>query len=105
MDAVDKRSGKMVYIKEIHAGSEEHRIAEVLMQGEWSSDPRNHCVQVLKIFRDPQDSDLLYMVMPFLRPMADPPFEYVKEIMDFTDQVLEVGSSNLPSSGRLKPRT
>jgi len=80
----------MVYIKEISANSEEHRIAELLRQEEWTSDPRNHCVPILNLFKDPQDPELFYLVMPLLRPMNDPPFEQVKEIMEFTDQILEV---------------
>jgi len=96
----------MVYIKEIRAGSEEHRIAEILRQEEWTNDPRNHCVPVLNIFKDPQDPVLLYLVMPFLRPAFDPPFEHVKEIMEFTDQILEVDASRIliskPPNSRAK---
>ena len=95
MDATDKSSGGMVYIKEIETDSEEHRIAEVLKQAGWNADPRNHCVQVLNILRDPLDPGMMYMVMPFLRPMDNPPFQHVSEIMDFADQILEVGSSCL----------
>lgn len=90
VDATDINTGKMVYIKEIRAGSEERRIAELLRQNDWGSDPRNHCVPVLNIFGDTQDPEILYMVMPFLRPMFNPPFESVKEVIDFTDQILEV---------------
>lgn len=85
----------MVYIKEISANSEEHRIAEILRQEERTSDPRNHCVPILNIFKDPQDPDLFYLVMPLLRPMNEPPFEKVKEIMEFTDQILQVKMSHL----------
>ena len=96
----------MVYIKEIVANSEEHRIAEILRQGEWASDQQNHCVPVLNIFKDPQDPELLYMVMPFLRPMSDPPFQQVKEIMEFIDQILEVDKFHLsiskPPNSRVK---
>ena len=94
----------MVYIKEIDAHSEEHRIAEILGQGKWNNDERNHCVPVINIFKDPQDPKIFYMVMPFLRPMSDPPFQQVKEIMEFADQILEVDKSRLsiskPSNSR-----
>lgn len=85
----------MVYIKEIRADSEEHRIAELLGQEGWTSDPRNHCVPVINLFKDPQDPELFYLVMPFLRPMNDPPFLHVKEIIEFTDQILEVDAPHL----------
>lgn len=91
----------MVYIKEVEAGSEEHRIVEILRQEEWISDPRNHCVPVINIFEDSQNPELLYLVMPFLRPMIDPPFQTVREIMEFTNQILEVDMSHLST---LKPR-
>jgi len=96
----------MVYIKEIRAGGEEHRIAEILREGGWAGDPRNHCVPVLNLFKDPQDPELLYLVMPFLRPMDDPPFQQVKEVMEFADQILEVEASHpltsKPSNSRVK---
>ena len=85
----------MVYIKEIAAHSEEHRIAEILRKEIWTTDPQNHCVPVLNIFKDTEDPELLYMVMPFLRPMSNPPFQQVKEIMEFIDQILEVDKSYL----------
>ena len=88
----------MVYIKEVSSDDEECRIAQLLMQEEWGGDARNRCVRVKQIFKDPEDEEISYIVMPFLRPMDDPPFEYVKEIVDFTDQILEVDTSP-PSIG------
>jgi len=43
----------------------------------------------MKVFKDHGDPTVSYMVMPFLRPVDNPPFEYVKEIIEFTDQILE----------------
>jgi len=60
------------------------------MQEEWANDTRNHCAPVAKVFKDHQNPMLSYIVMPLLRPVDDPPFERVKEIIDFTDQILEV---------------
>jgi serine/threonine protein kinase len=79
----------LVYIKEVDTTSEERRIAEILKQEERTRDPRNHCVPVINLFDDPQDPELSYLVMPFLRPMCDPPFQTVQEIVEFTDQILE----------------
>lgn len=91
VDATHESTGKLVYIKEVSSDSEGCRIAQLLMQAEWSGDPRNHCVPVKDVFKDPQDESISYIVMPFLRPMDSPPFECVKEIVDFVDQILEVG--------------
>ena len=90
MDAAKKDDGQLVYIKEIETNCEEHRIAQLLTQEDWINDPRNHCVPIVKIFQDYNDKRVSYIVMPFLRPADDPPFEAVKEIIDYVDQILEV---------------
>ena len=89
MDATHKESGRLVYIKEVKTDREEHRIAQLLTQEDWISDPRNHCVPILKIFQDHTNRRISYIVMPFLRPADNPPFESVKEIIDYVDQILE----------------
>lgn len=89
VDAIQEATGKQVYIKEVPSNSEELHIAQMLIQEEWAKDPRNHCVPLIKVFKDHQNSDLSYMVMPFLRPVETPPFETVKEIIRFADQILE----------------
>ena len=62
----------------------------MLMQEDWIKDPRNHCVPIVRIFEDHNDPRVSYIVMPFLRPADDPPFETVKEIIVYVDQMLEV---------------
>ena len=99
MDAAHKESGKVVYIKEIKTDCEEHRIAQLLTQEDWISDPRNHCVPIVKIFKDHKDPQVSYIVMPFLRPADSPPFETVKEIIDYVDQILEVYPDRLKLVG------
>ena len=98
MDAIHEATGKTVYIKEVLTDSEELRIAQLVTQEEWTSDPQNHCVPVTKVFKDHEDPNISYMVMPFLRSVDNPPFEYVKEIIDFTDQILEVTVNYFPTS-------
>ena len=90
VDAIHLATGKTVYIKEVATDGEELRIAQLLAQEEWVSDPRNHCVPVAKVFQDHKHQNVSYIVMPFLRPVDTPPFESVKEIIKFTDQILEV---------------
>ena len=99
MDATHKESGRVVYIKEIKTGSEEHRIAQLLTQEDWINDPRNRCVPIVKIFKDHKDPGVSYIVMPFLRPADSPPFETVKEIIDYVDQILEVHPHPLNLAG------
>ncbi|KAF9649332.1 kinase-like protein, partial [Thelephora ganbajun] len=81
--------GKCVCIKRVLRNDEEPRIAQMLSTKELRADPRNHCVPIIEVIDDPDDDSVSYMVMPLLR-MADlPPFQYVKEIVDFMDQTLE----------------
>ena len=73
----------------------------MLSTKELLADPRNHCVPVIDVIDDPDYDAISYMVMPMLRLADNPPFQYVKEIIDFVDQILEVrtigfaGHSNL----------
>jgi len=97
VDATHEATGKTVYIKEVGTDSEELRIAKLLMEMDWVGDPRNHCVAVTKVFEDHQNAEVSYIVMPFLRPVDSPPFEYVKEIIEFTDQILEVTVDCFPT--------
>ena len=49
-------------------------------------------MSVLNIIDDPTDSKKSYLVMPLLRAADNPPFERVKEVVEFefVDQMLEV---------------
>ena len=79
-------------IKRVHRNDEESRIAQMLSTEELRADPKNHCIPIIEVIDDPDDDSLSYMVMPLLRVADSPPFQYVKEIMDFVDQILEVGA-------------
>ena len=76
----------------INRKDEEGFIAQMLTTKEMLADPRNHCIPVIEIIEDPDDDKLSYMVMPLLRHVNYPPFGCMKEIVDFVDQVFEVGS-------------
>ena len=91
--------GKFVCIKSIPKNSDESRIAQMLSTKELREDPRNHCVPIIEVFDDPDDDSLSYLVMPLLRNADSPPFQYIKEIIDFVDQILEVGPLSLRSTG------
>jgi len=89
MDARRISDNAMVYIKRMKTDCNEVKIATFLTSGAISQDPRNHCVPILDVFQDSDDSTLTYVVMPFLRGMDSPPFSLVVEVMDFIDQILE----------------
>ncbi|KAI0794622.1 hypothetical protein C8Q74DRAFT_1406901 [Fomes fomentarius] len=52
--------------------------------------PDNHCVSLLDVFSDPLDPESVILVTPYLRPMNDPPFGALGEVLDFIDQTLTV---------------
>jgi len=81
--------GKLVFIKKVGRDDEESRIAQRLSTAVLREDPRNHCVPIIEVIDDPDDDSVSYMVMPLLRNASDPPFQYVKEIIDFVTQALE----------------
>lgn len=60
-------------------------------QNRLRDDPTNHCVPILDSFEDDEDPSISYLVMPFLRLMDDPPFWLTNDVVDFVDQMLEVG--------------
>ena len=99
VDATCDSDNKLVYIKKVQKTSLELSIAQSLMS--LPSDPKNHCMPIREII-DPEDANNpsgqkepeftgeVYIVMPFLRPVNDPRWETVADIVDFVDQILEV---------------
>lgn len=82
-------------IKRIRRNGHESSIAQLLSTKELLVDPRNHCVPAIEVIDDPDNDLLSYMVMPLLRGAGSPPFQYIREIIDFVDQILEVGTLSL----------
>ena len=62
-----------------------------------SEDPNNHSVPVLDTFEDETNAGVSYIVMPLLRNFDSPPFESVEDVLEFSEQVLEVSMSMLMS--------
>ncbi|OCH90635.1 hypothetical protein OBBRIDRAFT_819196 [Obba rivulosa] len=89
IDARRVSDESLVYIKRVKTGDLESKIATYLSSEGLSGDPRNHCVPILEMFEDPDDPAISYMVMPFLRPIDEPQFELISEVLDFVDQIIE----------------
>ncbi|OCH90630.1 hypothetical protein OBBRIDRAFT_825818 [Obba rivulosa] len=89
IDARRVSDESLVYIKRVKTGDLESKLATYLSSEALRSDPRNHCIPILELFEDPDDPTISYMVMPFLRPIHEPPFELVNEVVDFIEQILE----------------
>ncbi|KZT74546.1 hypothetical protein DAEQUDRAFT_742671 [Daedalea quercina L-15889] len=54
-----------------------------------ASDPRNHCVPLLDVLRDPEDGDICLLVMSMLRRCNNAPFVTVGEAIEFFQQAFE----------------
>jgi len=76
-----------VYVKEVRTGDLESSLALMLSA---IDDPTNHSVPILDTFEDSVNKSISYIVMPFLRLTDNPRFEIVEDVLDFTDQILEV---------------
>lgn len=89
MDAVRESDGKRVVLKQVNADSDERKIASMLYNEELCQDSRNHSVPILEVLQDEQPG-IVYLVMPCLRPVDEPPLVSVRDVVDFVHQLLEV---------------
>ncbi|KAH9893444.1 kinase-like domain-containing protein [Cubamyces lactineus] len=89
MDATRISDGKLVYLKEVKSTSSELKILSYLSSDELRKDPRNHTIPLLETLQHPTNPALVFMVMPFLRFIDQPPFETVEDAYDCGEQVLE----------------
>ena len=92
IDATRIADGRQVYIKVIDSQSEELRICQMFSADTRRNDPRNHAVPILDAFKDNVHAEDTYIVMPLLRKVDDPPFEFIADVVDFVDQLLEVSA-------------
>lgn len=89
IDATRISDGRLVCIKRVARQGQELELTRYFSSPELRADPRNHSIPILDSFDDDVDERLSYIVMPFYRPMTDPPFDLVNDIVEFADQVLE----------------
>ena len=82
--------GKAVLFKKIGTDSAELRLATYLSSEELRKDPRNHCVPILDVLRDPFDPSISYLVMPLLRRIDMPEIDTVESVLECVGQLLEV---------------
>lgn len=98
IDATRHSDGRLVCLKRVPKDGPEIEITKQFSLQSLRDDPRNHCIPVLDTFDDDTETDVSYIVMPFLRRMDNPPFDMVNDVLDFVDQVVEVckfaGASN-----------
>lgn len=84
MDATRIRDGSRVLIKRLLPEAGQHEL------GVTTLNPSNYCVPILDIIDFSNTSQKL-VVMPFLRPFDDHPFQTYDEFVSFFVQICEVG--------------
>ncbi|KAI0751222.1 hypothetical protein C8Q80DRAFT_559546 [Daedaleopsis nitida] len=89
MDARRISDNKLVLIKKVAANSQELQIGTYFSSIDLRQDPRNHCVPILDVLTDVEDTTVVYIVMPFLRHIASPDFDTVGSILTCVQQLLE----------------
>ncbi|KAI0812258.1 hypothetical protein BC629DRAFT_1471595 [Irpex lacteus] len=87
IDAVQISTGRLVWIK--RCGSNRTPRETLESPPEYPNQTMNHCVPLLDVLEESEDSEVYYLVMPYLRPAHDPPLRTVGDAMDFTTQLLE----------------
>ncbi|KAG9024139.1 hypothetical protein FRB95_012039 [Tulasnella sp. JGI-2019a] len=89
LDATRVSDGKVVYLKSTLRSSPEIRIGEFLWSEQLRNDPCNHAIPLLEVLDDPDDSDLVILVIPLLRRLDSPRPASVREVVSLVEQTLE----------------
>ncbi|OBZ70648.1 hypothetical protein A0H81_09376 [Grifola frondosa] len=91
VDATRMSDGTVVTLKNVSKSLHPHEadIGLYFSAEQLASDAHNHCVPIYEILHDPNDEDLVLLVMPLLRSFDEPPFDTVGEAVDFFRQCLE----------------
>lgn len=92
MDATRVSDGSIVTMKKLEMAIHPYEldIGTFLSSDTITSDPRSHCVRIFETLSDPIESDVSIIVMPYLRPYDDPPFQTVGEVIACFKQLIEV---------------
>ncbi|KIJ28311.1 hypothetical protein M422DRAFT_169219, partial [Sphaerobolus stellatus SS14] len=89
VDAVRISNNRQVMIKAVWAQNlKEVEIGQYLSSSDLASEPGNHCVPILDIFKVPY-SDLELIIMPLLRKVDGPPFRTVGEAVALFKRLFE----------------
>jgi hypothetical protein len=92
LDATRIEDGSYVGLKKINKTRHpyEAELAVFVSSEPLSSDPTNHCIPVCEVLQVPDDDNFVILIMPFLRPFDDPPFDTFGETIECYRQILEV---------------
>ncbi|KAH9920130.1 kinase-like domain-containing protein [Fomitopsis serialis] len=90
LDATRQSDGLLVTLKAVNnvVHPFEVEIGEFLSSEQMAQDPRNHCVRILDVLRDPMDPKVSIIVMPLLKPFREPQFLTIGEVVAFFKQAI-----------------
>ncbi|KAK7688005.1 hypothetical protein QCA50_008375 [Cerrena zonata] len=90
IDATRTSDGSLISIKSVSRTTNEIAISRMLSSKDLTQDSPSHCVPILDVLDDPNDSTKAMIIMPYLRPFDDPELRTIGEVVDFISQTLEV---------------
>ncbi|KAL4244672.1 hypothetical protein ABKN59_010317 [Abortiporus biennis] len=91
LDATHIATDELVMLKRVSLEVHPHEVelTRYFSEEPLRSDPRNHCVRLLKVLDVPDKPHLKIMVLPLLRQYNHPDFETVGEALEFFRQAFE----------------
>ncbi|KAK7055456.1 kinase domain-containing protein, partial [Favolaschia claudopus] len=91
MDAQRISDGQKVMLKSVSTRfhPDEVRIARLFSSPPHAGNPRNHCIPILEVLRDPETEDTQILVMPLMVTCRVPVFDTLGEVIDCFRQVFE----------------
>ncbi|KAF8637040.1 hypothetical protein AX16_010895 [Volvariella volvacea WC 439] len=91
IDALRLKDDKRVILKMVFQSKSpnERELTEKWSQDGLTNDPRNHCVPLFDVLQSPINPDIIFLVLPMLRPFNQPHFDTYGEAIDFFQQVFE----------------
>ena len=94
MDATRISDNQFVLLKSVKKSIHpyEVEIGRFLSSPPLADDSQNHCVPIYDVLQDPNDDDIVIIVMPLLRRYNDPRFDTIGEAVSFFSQIFEVSS-------------
>lgn len=92
MDAVRISDNSLVALKKIRKEFNPHEleVVQYLTSESVRADPRNSTVPIVEVLAVPDDSEVVLIVMPLLRPCNDPAWDTIGEVVSFISQILQV---------------
>ncbi len=93
MDAIRIADGRIVSLKQVKKTNNptEQDIIRFFSEEPLASDPHNHSVPLYEVLQSPIDSNVIFLVMPYLMRIYTVKLTTVGEVLECLRQIFEVG--------------